>query len=203
MGDLDERKRDFGRTCAAAGFYVVTPTESTPVDWSSSTKSTGSMDKETAEAISSEFQKWLEGAVQTTTKASIEDGLLERCVANVAVSNGVDFAIPNQFPMMMKQPAFVLIVSAKGEVRVVWLSFITDEATMKSNPSMEAGPYMVKMLTDDLNSSTARAAAAGQGVSCQYVAMETKEQNMKRYIEKQAAAFSRAAVENQWGDLMA
>merc|ERR1712187_202033 len=198
MGDLDERKRDFGRTCAAAGFYVVTPTESTPVDWSSSTKSTGSMDKETAEAISSEFQKWLEGAVQTTTKASIEDGLLERCVANVAVSNGIDFSIQNKFPMMMKQPAFVLVVSAIGEVRVVWLSFITDEATMKSNPSMEAGPYMVKMLTANLNSSTATL----QGGPCQYVATETKEKSMQRYVEKQAAAFSRAAGENNWEDLL-
>merc|ERR1712039_24631 len=113
------------------------------------------MDKETAEAISLDLQKWLEGVVKTTKKQSIEEGLVERCVANVAVSNGIDFAMQNQFPMMMKQPAFVLVVSATGEVRVVWHSFITDEATLKSNPSMKAGPYLVKMLTGDLNSSSA------------------------------------------------
>eukprot|EP00746_Dinoflagellata_sp_MGD_P124139 gnl/MRDRNA2_/MRDRNA2_58723_c0_seq1.p1 gnl/MRDRNA2_/MRDRNA2_58723_c0~~gnl/MRDRNA2_/MRDRNA2_58723_c0_seq1.p1 ORF type:complete len:258 (+),score=57.53 gnl/MRDRNA2_/MRDRNA2_58723_c0_seq1:73-846(+) len=194
---LKERKRDFARFTTPStqpGVFVVTASASTPQAWFRQTKDgDAGLDDEVAETVFSELDSWLRNAVPAPV-----EGLAERCVALLAVSNGIDFAMKHQIPLMMNQPKFVLMVSSKGEVRIAWFTFIVDEV----KPNISAGPYMVKMITEDLNTTKVQAAASKQGVSCEYVAGATSKQDMGAYVKEQAAAFSRAVVENEYKDLL-
>lgn len=192
---LKERKRDFARFTSPGGqpgFFVVTASESTPKAWFRETKGDAS-DEKTSDGAFSELDSWLRSSVKEPT-----DGLAERCVALLAVSNGIDFAMKYGIPLMMNQPKFILMVNAKGEVCIAWFTFIVDEV----KPNINAGPYMVKMVTEDLNSQKVQAAACKQGVSCEYVAGPTNKPDMAAYIQSQAAAFSRAVVENDCKDIL-
>lgn len=194
---LKERKRDFARFTAPGsqpGVFVVTASASTPQAWFRQTKDADSgLDDETSAKVFSELDSWLRNAVKEPV-----DGLAERCVALLAVSNGIDFAMKHQIPLMMNQPKFILMVSAKGEVRIAWFTFIVDEV----KPNMTAGPYMVKMITEDLNTTKIQAAACKQGVSCEYVAGATSKKDMGAYVQQLAAAFSRAVIEDDYTDLL-
>jgi len=193
---MQERKRDFARIVKSTknpGLYVVTPTAAIPVPWTSSNEGP-SGDVSSNEAVFEEFARWLEHQVKDA-----REGLADRVVAMVAVSEGFSFAMKHQVPPIFPQAKYVLVIDNKGEVKVLWLAFATDEA----KPNLTCTPFILKLVTCDLNSSTACSEAGTQGVNLDYVVVRTTEKQLDDYIlKRQAAALSRAAVESNWADVL-
>merc|ERR1711879_803060 len=96
--------------------------------------------------------------------ACMTEGLAERIVAEVAVSEGFNFAMKHQIPPMFPQSKFVLVLNRNGKVRVMWLAFATHEA----KPNMTSTPFILKLLTADLNDASVAASATKSGVSVEY-----------------------------------
>lgn len=193
---MEERKRDFARIVKSkTGLYVVTPTAAVPVPWSSSNEgASGDVSKGKADAVFEEFARWLEREVKDAG-----DGLADRVVAMVSVSEGFSFAMKHQVPPMFPQTKYVLVIGNQGEVKVLWLAFATGEA----KPNLTCTPFIVKLVTCDLNNSKACSEAGTQGVNMEYVVVRTTEKQLEDYIVKrQAAALSRAVVEGNWGDVL-
>lgn len=196
---LEERKRDFARIVAPSsrpGLYVVTPSVATP--WPYTCKAhgaAGDVNKEVADAVYAEFCEWL----KNEAKDNMTDGLAERCVALIAVSEGFTFAMQNQFPPMFPHSRFVLVMGLKGEVRVAWMAFATD----KPAPNLNSTPFILKLVTHDLNNSRVACEAGTTGVHMDYVVVNTSEKDLDTYLERhQAAALSRAALEGKWEDVL-
>merc|ERR1719395_277109 len=105
-------------------------------------------------------------------------------------------------PLMMDQPTFVIMVNAKGEVRIVWFIFLADPVKLLKE-GIISWPFMVKMISEDLNSTRAQMVARNEGISFDFVMGSTCESDMAVYVqEKTAADFSRAVVENDCKDLL-
>mmetsp|Transcript_115011 Transcript_115011/g.228955 ORF Transcript_115011/g.228955 Transcript_115011/m.228955 type:complete len:247 (+) Transcript_115011:67-807(+) len=196
--EMGERKRDFARIVRPTtqpGLYIVTPTAAVPAPWTSSNAGpSGDVNKEAAEAVFEEFARWLGREVKDAA-----EGLADRVVAMVAVSEGFSFAMKHRVPPMFPQTKFVLVIGNKGEVKVVWLAYATDQP----KPNLTCTPFIVKLVTCDLNSDKACSEAGAQGVNMDYVVVRTTEKQLEEYIlKRQAAALSRAAVESNWGDVL-
>merc|ERR1712113_1160969 len=105
----------------------------------------------------------------------------------VAVSEGFSFAMKNRFPPLFPQTKFVMVLGSKGEIRVVWLAFVTDEP----KPNISATPHILKLITRDLRAAEK---AADAGVDMDYVVVHTTLKELDDYLQKrQTGAFSRAA----------
>lgn len=194
----EERKRDFARIVspsATNGLFVVSAASGCPVPWKSSGKhDTGDVSKEVADAVFGEFSEWIARQMQGTRR----EGLAQRVVACVAASEGFTFAMQHQIPPMFPQSQFVLVLTNAGEVRVVWLAFATD----KVEANLSSTPYILKLVTRDLNSEQAASEASSKGIEMDYVMVHAKDKQLSDYVQKRhVAAFSRAAVENTWDDV--
>mmetsp|Transcript_24701 Transcript_24701/g.50783 ORF Transcript_24701/g.50783 Transcript_24701/m.50783 type:complete len:252 (+) Transcript_24701:40-795(+) len=200
--DFEERKRDFARTVAPkldSGLLVVTPSASDPTAWSSSKHgSTGDMSKEVVDAAFEEFSVWLKAEL-TKLKKSATEGLCERVVDLVSVTEGFRFATENQVPPFFPQIKFILVLGSEGQVRVIWTAYITNDP----KPNMSCTPYILKLVSDDLNSETMAGEAEKRGIDMKFVGINAKDRELQEYItKKQAAALSRAAVEDCWDDVL-
>eukprot|EP00747_Dinoflagellata_sp_TGD_P167121 gnl/TRDRNA2_/TRDRNA2_191025_c0_seq1.p1 gnl/TRDRNA2_/TRDRNA2_191025_c0~~gnl/TRDRNA2_/TRDRNA2_191025_c0_seq1.p1 ORF type:complete len:253 (+),score=51.61 gnl/TRDRNA2_/TRDRNA2_191025_c0_seq1:64-822(+) len=198
---LEERKRDFARivspTSAKPGLFVVTPTAATPTPWTSAEHTKGDVSVEVANAVFEEFSTWLQSQA-SSLRDDVAEGLNKRVVSMVAVSEGFGFAMKQGFPPMFPQAKYVLVLSSSGEVRVIWLAYATDAA--KAN--MTSTPFILKLGTQDLNNEKVAAESVKDGVKMDYVVVHTSETDLDRYVrQKQAAALSRAAVENCWDEI--
>eukprot|EP00929_Paragymnodinium_shiwhaense_P015301 TRINITY_DN123372_c0_g1_i1.p1 TRINITY_DN123372_c0_g1~~TRINITY_DN123372_c0_g1_i1.p1 ORF type:complete len:260 (+),score=79.17 TRINITY_DN123372_c0_g1_i1:95-874(+) len=196
-----ERKRDFARIAATkGGLLVLTSASGVAQPYASSGASSGDFSEEKADAVFAEFEKWL--AAQLAEAASgtkVTADLAARVVGSVAVNDTVAFAMAHKVPPMFPQSKFLLVLSSSGEARVLWLAFATPEP----KPNMTSTPYLVKLLSSDLNSEQAAEQATAKGLPLEYAVVHTSCTSLDDYILKQrAAAFSRAAVENNWDDVL-
>ncbi len=48
---------------------------------------------------------------------------------------------------MLLQVKYLLLISGSGQVRVAWYAFVTD----KPAPGATAGPFVVKLVTEDVS----------------------------------------------------
>lgn len=193
--NLQACKRDFARFVAAdpSDVFVVTTSEITPTPWSTQTNIDQGLEQEYAESVFAELDTWLRHFVKEPT-----NGLKERCIALLVNNNLIDFARQHQKPLMMAQPKFVLMVNAKSEVRVLWFAFMSDASKLKEGLLGE--PFMVKMMSEDLNSTPAQCT---QGVTFDFVTAPTLEKDMALYVrEKMSAGFRRSVVDNDCQDLL-
>ncbi|CAE7898360.1 unnamed protein product, partial [Symbiodinium sp. KB8] len=175
--DFEERKRDFARTVAPkldSGLLVVTPSASDPTAWSSSKHgSTGDMSKEVVDAAFEEFSVWLKAEL-TKLKKSATEGLCERVVDLVSVTEGFKFATENQVPPFFPQIKFILVLGSEGQVRVIWTAYITNDP----KPNMSCTPYILKLVSDDLNSETAAGEAEKRGIDMKFVGINAKAREL-------------------------
>jgi hypothetical protein len=195
-----ERKRDFARTTKKSGngLFVVSPAVSSPTPWSNSQEATSAVDTEAVDAVFDEFSVWLHKQVDTLSK-TLSKGLAERVVANVAASEGFTFAMQHSLAPMFPQSKFVLVFGAQGQVRVMWVAFITPEV----KPNLTHTPFILKVLTEDLNSEHLAEAADESGINMDYVVVRTSAKSLDDYIKKeQVSALSRASVEDCWDDVL-
>jgi len=196
--NLQACKRDFARGTAAdpCDVFMVTTSLIAPTPWSTLTNIDKGLEDDYDESVFAELDTWLRHHVKEPTA-----GLTERCIALLVSSNLIDFAKKQQSPMLMTQPKFVLLVSAKNEVRVLWFAFMSDAKRLKEGLLGE--PFMVKMMSEDLNSMQAQLKAHTQGVTFDFVTARTIEKNMALYVqEKMSADFRRAVVEDDCQDLL-
>ncbi|CAK9115858.1 unnamed protein product [Durusdinium trenchii] len=85
------------------------------------------------------------------------------------------------------------------EVRVLWIAFVTHEP----QPNLTSTPFILKVLSEDLNSEKAAQEAEKRGVALEYVTVSTQATDLEEYLKKdQAAALSRGAVEDCWDDVL-
>lgn len=193
---LDERKRDFSRIVVPLpkpGLLVVTPDVATPQPWTSTTERIhGDASKAVSDDVFEEFSKWFQ---EQTRGMSVSDNLPERVVSLVAVSEGFDFAMKNRFPAIFPQSKFVLVVGAQ-EVRVLWLAYATHEV----RANLDATPWILKLLSPNLNTVN----ATSEGLDLEYALVYTKERDLDQYVKvRLVAALSKAALENDWSEVMA
>lgn len=197
---LGERKRDFARTAGQnakkPSLFAVTPTRSSLTPWSHTVQGDGSMSVEFVDSVFDEFERWLEqelGQHEATT------GLAARCVSFISATEGFTFAMTNRVPPQFPQSKFVVVLTSTGEVRVAWVAMVNDRPV----PNLEETPWIVKLVTGNLNSQAVAEAAESGGVSMQYAVASARDRDLGDYVlKRQAAGFSRAAVENSWDDIL-
>jgi hypothetical protein len=199
--NLQACKRDFAGFTVAdpSDVFVVTTLEVAPTPWPTLTNIHKGLEHDYAEAVFAELDTWLRHFVKEPT-----NGLTERCIALMVNSGYVDFIRKHQSPdspLMMAQPKFVLMVTAKSEVRVLWFAFMSDVTKLKEGLLGE--PFMVKMMSEDLNSMPAQLEGCKEGVTFEFVTAPTSEKDMTLYLqEKMAADFRRAVVHNDCQGLL-
>jgi hypothetical protein len=166
--NLKEWKRDFARRTAPGSdpsFFVVTP-ERQMAAWSRSTKASGTQDAATADRTFEEFGAFLQSLLAASSPDSRMRALVdrvaeiaERLIGALSVSSFIDFAMEVSntppMPMQLKQPTFVLILTATGEVRVMLYAFV-DYAT---STAQDASLYLTKLLSEDLVPPSSEAGA--------------------------------------------
>jgi len=193
---LEERKRDFART--KPGLLVVTPTESDPCSWSSTLSNSGDVNKDKVNAAFFELQAWLDTQL-SAMRCPSRLQLAQRVVGMVSATEGFRFAMMHKVPPCFPQSKFVLVLGFGGQVRIMWIAFITDEP----KPNLTSTPFILKVVSDDLNTEEALKNAEKHGVGMDYVAVPTKATDLEDYLKtKQGAALSRAAVEDCWDDVL-
>ncbi|CAK9116284.1 unnamed protein product [Durusdinium trenchii] len=132
-------------------------------------------------------------------KCTCQLQLAERVVALVAATEGFRFAMEHKVPPLFPQSKFVLVLGSDGQVRVLWIAFVTHEP----QPNLTSTPFILKVLSEDLNSEKAAQEAEKRGVALEYVTVSTQATDLEEYLKKdQAAALSRGAVEDCWDDVL-
>merc|ERR1712061_25505 len=95
----------------------------------------------------------------------------------VCASECFDFAMKHRVPPQFPQSRFALVLSSKGEARVLTLAF----ATPKAEANVRSTPFMLKLLTADLNST---AVVSGQGVPLEYNVVRTKYTDVDAFFKE-------------------
>lgn len=197
-----ERKRDFMRIVNSGNLLVTTADSTTPTRLTRQLfpQGDGSVSEQDAEAVFQTFSGWL--AKQLEGKIA-KEGLAERIVGCVNASHGFDFAMKNGVPPMFPDSKFVITIGINGAVQVLWVAFATPEA--KAN--MSVTPFILKLLTANLNSSVAAAEAPTKGVGLQWAVERTDLKRVKALGDFLAgtdfvAALSRGVVDGAWSDVL-
>eukprot|EP00927_Polykrikos_kofoidii_P001303 TRINITY_DN10471_c0_g1_i1.p1 TRINITY_DN10471_c0_g1~~TRINITY_DN10471_c0_g1_i1.p1 ORF type:complete len:252 (+),score=41.65 TRINITY_DN10471_c0_g1_i1:71-826(+) len=196
-----ERKRDFSRIAQTnSGLLVVTPASGDPKPWTCRSAAAAGTDSDTPDAVFEEFSEWLlQELMASASGCPMTEGLASRIVASVAVGETIGFAMAHKVQPFFPQSKFVLVLSRTGEARVLWLAFATDQP----KPNMKHTPYIVKLVTDNLNCSKVAAEAATKGVAMEYCGVHTSATDLDEYLRRrQAGALSRASIENCWDDVL-
>mmetsp|Transcript_18712 Transcript_18712/g.51384 ORF Transcript_18712/g.51384 Transcript_18712/m.51384 type:complete len:255 (-) Transcript_18712:260-1024(-) len=200
---LEERKRDFARIAKPSdrpNLFVVTTSGGAPVPWSSEAVAIadGAITKDVADNVFSDFGMWLDKEL-AVHYAAAAPGLAERCVAMISATESFSFAMKHQIPPMFPQSKFVLVVTSTAAVRVAWVAFATDAP----KPDLAHTPYILSLVTGDLNDTEIAATAEKQGIPMDYGVSYVKDKDLHDYVVKRkAAGFSRAAVDNDWNEIL-
>lgn len=197
--DLDERKRDFARIVSQKGGLVVVTSGSNKLDsWESRAKLRGDCGKEKVDEIFSEFGRWLPNMVPGDAKIGAER-LADRVVANVAVSEGFSFAMKSGFPPMFPQSKYVLMIEKTGEVRVLWVAFCTASAS----PNLTSTPWILKLLTDDLNGEEVVKRGKVDGIEMKYAVQRAPCSSLDTFLTTEMIhVLSGATIDGNWNDLL-
>jgi len=199
---IAERKRDFARIVATKrDIWIFTdssrsPGAVLPVELPSS----GSSDTEDTAKISYQKLKfWLQGELGKIPGA-VDLGLtsqwpvVDRLVYFISATPGFDFVMQHKVPPMHLQAKYVIMISKTGQVRAAWYAFVTDKVT----PGATAGPFVVKLVSEDLN-----AERGGRTYSeFTYTANATRETDMEKVIAKHLPVIVKGIETDNWGPFL-
>eukprot|EP00929_Paragymnodinium_shiwhaense_P039806 TRINITY_DN20860_c0_g1_i4.p1 TRINITY_DN20860_c0_g1~~TRINITY_DN20860_c0_g1_i4.p1 ORF type:complete len:534 (+),score=68.30 TRINITY_DN20860_c0_g1_i4:121-1602(+) len=208
-----ERRRDFARLVAPDGpgsFLVLSAAGGgPPVQWqrrSSSTSSTSTSSRTDLDATdvtttagdlaASDLQEWLAGAF-ASSPLPMHRGLVDRCIALLSAGEGVSFAVTFDLTPVLMQPHFVLLVSPRGEVRVVWFVYVTNAV----RPDMQNGHCLVTLLSEDLNDKDF--AGHHHGAWLRFSACFTDEPCMAQIVARSTGQLCRSVHEGVWDLVLA
>lgn len=109
---------------------------------------------EAVATVYAEYKEWLQNTLKQIPGGTWESGnrglgwpVIDRVVHTVCVSPEYEFLRTYKVEPWAKQSKWVMMISKKGAVRIAWYAFITD----KVKPGMQSGPFVVRMVTEDLN----------------------------------------------------
>jgi len=77
--------------------------------------------------------------------------LSKRVAEFLSVTPAISFVLAHGVPPQILQAKYLLVVGKSGDVRVLWHGFISD----KVMPGAVAGPFLLRLLSPDLNSGSA------------------------------------------------
>jgi len=200
---IRERRRDFARLVAPDGpnsFVVVAPGESPPVNWARQCNGPGSPEardvtSSAGDAAAADLTEWLTDALRSTDRPMHAD-LIDSCIALSSAGEGVSFAITYGLTPVLTQPHFVLFASPRGEVRIAWFVYVTDEI----RPNAQSGRWLVVLLTEDLNKAEL---AKNKGVWLNFAVSATDEPEMAQILARNTAALRRAVDDGAWDLVLA
>jgi len=198
---LGERGRDFARLAATKrDVWIVTdgnrkPATILPLEIPTG----GDFDAEaTVKPCLQKLRFWMQGELGKIPGA-IDLGMtsrwpvLDRVVAAISVSPGFDFVMRHKVPPMLLQVKYILMISRSGQVRVAWYAFVTD----KPAPGATAGPFVVKMVSEDLNAERERSYT-----TFDFTAKATREVDMEKVISGQMQQILRGIDQDDWAPFL-
>lgn len=115
--------------------------------------------------------------------------VVDRVAWLISVTPGFDFAMRHQVQPMLLQPKYLLLISKTGQVRVAWYAFATD----KPVPGATAGPFVLKLVSEDLNAERERT-----WTTFKYTARATRVQDMEAFIAQQAPLIMKGINSDKW-----
>lgn len=194
---IRERERDFFRIVGTKrDLWVLTSSIRTvgsvlPLNISSG----GSSDVEEAiKPCLQSFKYWLQeelgkipGAIDLGMTSKWE--VFDRLVHLTSVTPGFEFIMRHKVTPMLNQPKYLIMISKSGQVRLAWFAFITD----KPVPGSTAGPFVVKLVSEDLNAARDRSYT-----NFQYTTRPTREQDMEKYVAGQTTHILRGIDTDAW-----
>merc|ERR1712107_532027 len=99
--------------------------------------------------------------------------VFDRLVHLISVSPGFEFIMGKKVQPNLLQPKYVLMISRSGQVRIAWYAYVQD----KIMPGATAGPFVVKLVSEDLNAERDRSYTIFQ-----YTAKATGESDMEKIL---------------------
>eukprot|EP00470_Lotharella_oceanica_P006057 CAMPEP_0170178362 /NCGR_PEP_ID=MMETSP0040_2-20121228/11834_1 /TAXON_ID=641309 /ORGANISM="Lotharella oceanica, Strain CCMP622" /LENGTH=252 /DNA_ID=CAMNT_0010421395 /DNA_START=151 /DNA_END=909 /DNA_ORIENTATION=+ len=190
---LDERKSDFCRIAwTMTDLLVATPEAPIPEVWKypGFGKKKESAHKEEAEQMFQNLDKWVRDEIKQVD-GDTSEGLAARMVELLSVSPAITFAIENKIPLQILQAKYMVTVSRSAQVRILWYAFITD----KVKSGAKSGPFVLKLLSHDLNRAEADS-------SLIYTARRTRETQMCAITAKATDAIRSAILKDEWEALV-
>mmetsp|Transcript_51146 Transcript_51146/g.121554 ORF Transcript_51146/g.121554 Transcript_51146/m.121554 type:complete len:253 (+) Transcript_51146:88-846(+) len=174
--DIEERKRDFSRIAATQrDLWIFSPTQLEAQVTLPTPPSGGDVVAEEAvERAVSKLKEWLESNLKGVEDTS---ALMGRVLATLSVTPGFDFVMRHKVPPMIMQGKYILMVSRKGQVRLAWYAFVTDSP----KPNAVAGPFIVKMVSEDLASAERSKRSYTQ---YHYTARSTSSEDMNKVVSR-------------------
>eukprot|EP00467_Chlorarachnion_reptans_P015271 CAMPEP_0114516088 /NCGR_PEP_ID=MMETSP0109-20121206/17131_1 /TAXON_ID=29199 /ORGANISM="Chlorarachnion reptans, Strain CCCM449" /LENGTH=173 /DNA_ID=CAMNT_0001696433 /DNA_START=153 /DNA_END=674 /DNA_ORIENTATION=- len=144
--------------------------------------------KETAREMHGHLDRWLKEEMKAID-ARPTAGLADRVVDLLSVTPAVNFAIEHKIPLQILQAKYMVVVSNKAQVRVLWFAFITN----KVKAGLKSGPFVLKLLSSDLNVSPSNPTLI-------YTARRTTETQIGAITAK---ATNTAIIKDEWEALEA
>mmetsp|Transcript_15673 Transcript_15673/g.31838 ORF Transcript_15673/g.31838 Transcript_15673/m.31838 type:complete len:252 (-) Transcript_15673:276-1031(-) len=191
---LDERKSDFCRIAwTMTDLLVATPEAPIPEVWKypGFGKKKESAHREEAEHMFQNLDKWVRDEIKQVD-GETSKGLAARMVELLSVSPAITFAMEHNIPLQILQAKYMVTVSRSAQVRILWYAFITDEV----KAGAKSGPYVLKLLSHDLNQAEADS-------SLLYTARRTRETQMCAITAKATEAIRNAILKDEWEALEA
>mmetsp|Transcript_14964 Transcript_14964/g.26906 ORF Transcript_14964/g.26906 Transcript_14964/m.26906 type:complete len:252 (-) Transcript_14964:548-1303(-) len=189
---LDECKSDFCRIAwTMTDLLVTTPEAPIPEVWKypGFGKKEDSAHKEVSETMFQHLEDWLQKEIKQVGGA-LSKGLGSRVVDLLSVSPAVTFAMEHKIPLQILQSKYMVAVSKKAEVRVIWFAFITDKVKVGA----KSGPFVLKLLSTNLNEDQSEPMLS-------YTATRTKETQMCAVTAQATDAIRTAILDDDWDTL--
>ncbi|GAB5363475.1 hypothetical protein AAMO2058_000886400 [Amorphochlora amoebiformis] len=197
---LEECKSDFCRIAwTKTDLLVSTPEAPMPEVWKwwqldGAPKEEEAPHKEISDKMFKHLGRWLRNEMKGTGSEAATD-LTAKIVDLISVTPAVTFALEHKVPMQFLQTKFILLISAKGEVRVLWLAFMTD----KVKPGAKSGPFVLKLLSSNLNDKGDQKGEKECILS--YSAKRTLETQICAVTSQGNSHISKAILEDEWTSL--
>lgn len=196
---IKERERDFFRIAGTKrDLWIFTdssrkPGTVLPVDGAAGGSS--GADAEIKPCLQ-RFKFWLQGELGKIPGA-IDLGMtskwpvFDRLVYLTSVTPGFEFVMRHQVPPMLLQSKYVVMISKSGQVRLAWYAFMTD----KPQPGSTAGPFVGKIVSEDLNAERERDRSH---TVFRYTVTPTREKDMDKFIAGQTSLIMKGIDEDVW-----
>eukprot|EP00440_Ansanella_granifera_P013780 gb/GFBE01014972.1/.p1 GENE.gb/GFBE01014972.1/~~gb/GFBE01014972.1/.p1 ORF type:complete len:262 (+),score=61.95 gb/GFBE01014972.1/:1-786(+) len=196
-----ERRRDFCRIAATKRDIWVFTSDSRqpsvlPVEFPPG-MGPDAADTSGAEKVSYQKLKWWLQQELGKIPGAVDLGMtsqwpvVDRVLYFTSVSPGFDFVMSHKVPPMLFQTKYLIMVSKSGQVRVAWFSFVTDKVT----PGATAGPFVVKLFSEDLKASSRDDRTFSKFT---YTAKPAAGKDMEKIISGLLPAIMKGINEDKW-----
>ena len=117
--------------------------------------------------------------------------VVDRIIYFISASPGFDFAMRHKVPPRILQPKYLVLVSNGGQVRVAWFAFVSKQA----DPGATAGPYVVKLVSEDLRSADRDSRSYSKFI---YTTRAASCQDMEKIISGMVPAILKGVDSDKW-----